>query len=126
VELYILDRRGRPIIEPDARRWNLLNETDPRCQLGYSEWEAEQGLVIVETLFRGHDLRRKEDRSGRPALWDTVAFLVTRGDVDEIVTIEQWLYQSRPAAMRGHEQLVRRLSGGGGLEPPGGNQHLSE
>jgi len=121
VDLYILDRRGRPVPEPDERVWAEAFESDPRWQIDHSEWLSEQGRVTVDTRFLGFDPRRKEERTGVPTLFATAAMLQPSDDGEIPERIDSWLYQSRPAALRGHEQLVRNLSGGGGIAPPGGD-----
>lgn len=123
MDLYILDRRGRPVIEPDERVWAEAHDTDTRWKIDYDAWDAEEGRVSVDTRFLGFDPRPKEERVGRPVLWDSQTTLLPSDDDADPEPLErfcQW-YQSRPAAVRGHERLVRELSGGGELEPPGGN-----
>lgn len=59
--------------------------------------------VRVSTIFLGLD---HNFGSGKPILWETLVF---GGPLNG----EMFRYESRPEAVRGHEEMVMRVRGGG-------------
>lgn len=124
MEYYRLNDRGVPVREFDERTWARWLETDPRRYLLCTEWDAVDGHVEVKTNFTGFDLRSCKDRVGgtRPILWDTEAILYpTRNSQvhDPSETIGAMRYTSEQEARKGHERMIRELTGVG--VQPGGN-----
>lgn len=123
MEYFILNSRGLPVIEPDARVWDLWHRADPRRHMLCTDWEVEDGLVIVETCFQGFDLRPSEQRGdGHPVLWDTAATLYPNDPPGRRgVHLGLWWWDSDTAARMGHEQAVHDIQMEWGGDERGGN-----
>jgi hypothetical protein len=108
---YILDSRGRPVPEPDERIWSQWLETDERCCINETSWEAKDGLIEVSTRFLGFNALN----TNPPTLWESAAWLYPK-DGSERERIEQWNYISRTEAVHGHADMVRQLGWGGSFK----------
>jgi len=102
--MWTLDTRGRAVREADPRRWAQFMDTDR--VLARELWEAEDGQVEVITVFLGFEMFPHNP----PVLWSSNALLHREG-TEHPELLEEWHHTSRPAALRGHAALVRRLKG---------------
>jgi len=107
LDFYILDARGRPQPEPDERRWSQWMESDSRRHVKNSAWEAEEGDIEVITVFLGFC----EPGAEPPPLWETSALLFRKKD-EAPEPLDAWLYINQAQALRGHDEMVRKLVGG--------------
>lgn len=103
-EFYILDERGEPQPESDALAWARWHDADrERCRVRWQTWrDASDREIGVSTVFMGID--HGFGRHAKPVLWETMVFID-----DE--TADQRRYTSRQAAIRGHNELVRKHGG---------------
>jgi hypothetical protein len=98
MHLYIL-KDGKPIPEPDARKWGRWFQKADRVVEKTTIGEAQ-----VSTVFLGSDHNFGRD-GGRPVLWETMIF---GGPHDQY----QARYASRERAEAGHAAVVQALKSG--------------
>lgn len=105
VDYYILDGQGRPVLETDDRRWSYWHDVDSRRFIAQDHWRTSDGCLYVETNFLGFS------DTNPPLLWQTLATLHRKnGDLPEPIDHCDWLYLSRAEAVKGHQEMVRRLT----------------
>jgi len=100
---YILNAAGEPEPCDDILLWGAWFEHDERRVVRRSTFLAGEPAVevTVSTVFLGLDHGWDPDEP--PVLWETMVF----GPEGEF----QRRYQSREAAIRGHNQIVAGLGG---------------
>jgi hypothetical protein len=100
-ERYILDANHNPVVCDDLFKWARWFETaDRRVAHDMDEGEGAE-RIRVSTVFLGLDHNFAE--VGPPVLWETMVF---GGTLDG----EQARYASREAALRGHQDMCRRVT----------------
>lgn len=97
---YILDKKGRPVPEPDVEKWGRWFETAKR-HIGADTLRG----YYVSTIFLGLDYNFSQ--KGKPILWETMVFYKhtkrsSRYNIDR-------RFSSRLTAKRYHNSIVRWL-----------------
>lgn len=111
---YVLDARGHPRREPDDLRWShWVLSNDPRRLVANYSWQADDGLLVVDTVFTGVDVLG--DHGRHAALWGTDAYLIPH-DQGEPRLLEHWNYVSRARALVGHAEMILRFGGRAALQ----------
>lgn len=94
MDFYVTDINDVPRIERDQKKWAQFMERNQRVALS----KLGDGRVVVSTVFLGLNHRFGP---GRPLLWETMVF---GGPLDG----EQYRYESRLDAMKGHVEMTDR------------------
>jgi hypothetical protein len=103
---YILDEHGEPQPMTDVLAWGLWFDRASRdrsriIQQDYVEGTADDQRVGVSTVFLGLD--HNFTATGPPVLWESLVF-------GTALNGQQRRYTSKAAAIRGHQDLVARVS----------------
>jgi len=98
---YILDEHGEPRAVADFLVWAAWFETAGNRVVKQDYAEGEDATCGVSTVFLGLD--HNHAGIGPPILWETLVFGTSLDG-------EMRRYSSKAAAIRGHEELLKRVT----------------
>lgn len=101
-DLYVLDERGDPQRCEDLLAWANWMKKHPRHVAEDYDGDGDQ-RVRISTIFLGVSMNLFRDEDDPPLLWETMVF---GGVLDRTIA----RYTSREAAIRGHQEMRRRVN----------------